>query len=300
MIPKNSVNNNDWLHSLHLYLDQSVKPVIWITNEIINSIQAQRTLLFEASYFDIRMQKHTILKQPQPYSSCLADLTKIDSYQSECYAKAFSSFNTSYHYTNCVSMCKQKYLGEKCKFQSNLYGPVYFTNMDSLNYNTIYFDSPDDKRNCFIQSSNISSDYLNNCDCPLECQKDLYTFDVSMSNVDTVRKYKEIIIYFEEMTETVISEEVKTRWTDLISNLGGILGLFSGFSFLSIIELVEIGVQAALIYLEEKKKKLRVRPNNQQFTNQNQQAEMNQNQQHATILPKVSFLVIFFICLNIV
>ena len=47
-------------------------------------------------------------------------------------------------------------------------------------------------------------------------------------------------IYFEESTETIISEDTKYKIADLVANLGGTIGLFTGFSFLSLIELIEI------------------------------------------------------------
>ena len=56
-------------------------------------------------------------------------------------------------------------------------------------------------------------------------------------------------IYFNEMKETIISEKIKTEMSDLISNLGGLLGLFLGLSFLSLIEFVEIGLQILIVLL---------------------------------------------------
>ena len=255
------VNNNGMVNSLHLYLDPEVNPVIWITNEIVDSSQLPRTLLSNDSYVDIKIKKQTIIKEPQPYSNCLDDLTSADSYPSECFAKTFQSHpETSYRYTDCINMCKQKYLGEKCQFQSDLYGPKYFTNMEYFGYNNIYYDSNDDKKGCFqSSSSNIPSDYLETCDCPLECKTEEFTFDVSASSFG---KFREVIIFFDQMKETVITEEPKTSLEDLISNLGGIIGLFTGASFLSIIEFVEIGVLASIIFSDDKKRRSKIAPIN--------------------------------------
>jgi hypothetical protein len=143
-------------------------------------------------------------------------------------------------------MCKQKYLGEKCQFQSDLYGPKYFTNMDYFGYNNIYYDSNDNKKECFqSSSSNIPSEYLETCDCPLECKTEEFPVDISTSDFGS---FREVNIFYDQMKETVITEEPKTSLGDLISNLGGIVGLFTGASFLSIIEFVEIGVLAAILY----------------------------------------------------
>ena len=49
--------------------------------------------------------------------------------------------------------------------------------------------------------------------------------------------------------QTFVNEEIKTQLADLISNIGGFLGLFLGLSFLSLIEFVEILIQIVLILL---------------------------------------------------
>ena len=63
-------------------------------------------------------------------------------------------------------------------------------------------------------------------------------------------------IYFNEMKETIISEKVKTEPSDLISNLGGLLGLFLGLSFLSLIEFVEIGLQILIVLFSKNDNKI--------------------------------------------
>ena len=47
-------------------------------------------------------------------------------------------------------------------------------------------------------------------------------------------------IYYDDLLYTQISQHPKVLLIDLISNIGGILGLFLGVSFLSIIELIEL------------------------------------------------------------
>ena len=135
--------------------------------------------------------------------------------------------------------------------------------MDYLNYNDIYYFSGDQTtKECFVSSSSdISSDYLASCDCPLECKSEEYTLDISSSGFGN---FKEIVIFYDQLKETVITEEPKTRLNDLIANIGGILGLFSGFSFLSMIELVEILVQVILIYLDDRKSRSKVKPRQDQ------------------------------------
>jgi hypothetical protein len=130
---------------------------------------------------------------------------------------------------------------------------------------------------CIINSSILfskNSFYLNECDCPYECEKTYYTYTSSISLFPTLqysnyifqsdlikRKYPNITyqqlkksvarvqIFFDEMKETVVEESVKTELSDLISNLGGTLGLFLGLSFLSLIEFVEVLLQALFVLI---------------------------------------------------
>ena len=61
-------------------------------------------------------------------------------------------------------------------------------------------------------------------------------------------------IYYDELRETVINQEAKMSWTDLVSNIGGSLGLFLGMSFLSIVEFIELFIRTILIILKKDNK----------------------------------------------
>ena len=54
-------------------------------------------------------------------------------------------------------------------------------------------------------------------------------------------------IYFEQLSYTEISQNAKTELVDLVSNIGGLLGLFIGTSFLSFVEIIEIFIEVFVI-----------------------------------------------------
>jgi hypothetical protein len=53
------------------------------------------------------------------------------------------------------------------------------------------------------------------------------------------KTFYSINVYYQNLKYTLISQHPKTELFGLYSNIGGTLGLFLGFSFISIIELFE-------------------------------------------------------------
>ncbi len=46
-------------------------------------------------------------------------------------------------------------------------------------------------------------------------------------------------VYFTDLSETIIEERPVYSFVEVISNLGGLLGLYLGFSLLTVLEIVE-------------------------------------------------------------
>ena len=54
-------------------------------------------------------------------------------------------------------------------------------------------------------------------------------------------------VYYDELEYTLIRQQPKIEPFGLISNIGWTLGLFIGFSFISILELIEIVAELVFI-----------------------------------------------------
>ena len=101
--------------------------VVFISNETIDSRVDTGIKLSPGTSTDIKLSIYTIIKQPQPYSNCLNGLISPDSYNSECYKKTIQkSKSGNYHYTDCQNMCLQKLIGDRCSFQTDIVGPIYY------------------------------------------------------------------------------------------------------------------------------------------------------------------------------
>ena len=99
--------------------------------------------------------------------------------------------------------------------------------------------------------------------CPLEC--DSFSYDLnkdsimvkSISNLfdfntnDNVsRAFYALRVYYDDLKYTLIRQQPKIELFGLISNIGGTLGLFIGFSFISLLELFEVLAELIFIRFE--------------------------------------------------
>lgn len=107
-------------------------------------------------------------------------------------------------------------------------------------------------------------DYDTNCfeHCPRECDSIKYEYEPQdLGGVAAVGDHViplsnssfSICIYFQDLKYTEISQKPKTTWSDLISKIGGTLGLFIGVRLLSLMEIfqfvIEIGKMFAKTYV---------------------------------------------------
>jgi hypothetical protein len=123
----------------------------------------------------------------------------------------------------------------------------------------------------YIKVFSASSSAINDCDCPLECETTSYTYSTSCSDypsnytfsnnliksstiLNQIQTYEElkrsvleVNIFYDDLKTTTITQDAKTSLSDFISSIGGTLGLFLGFSFLSFIELFEVILNILII-----------------------------------------------------
>lgn len=111
--------------------------------------------------------------------------------------------------------------------------------------------------------------------CPLGCNKMTYSFAASTTNFPTAaygnkllknsfvsKKYPNISlaelekrlvalnIYYPKLSYSFVSEQQQYTITDLISSIGGSLGLLLGASLLSLMEVVDLFLRIFMIFLD--------------------------------------------------
>jgi hypothetical protein len=74
------------------------------------------------------------------------------------------------------------------------------------------------------------------------CDSTFYTHSISLAayHNDPATSFR---VFYSSLKVATISETPKTQLFDLISNIGGIFGLFIGISFVTLFELAEIFIE---------------------------------------------------------
>jgi len=183
----------------------------------------------------------------QPYSECLSE-SQMDASNYEFY-KAIKQSNQSYRQSDCFILAIQKFIIENC----GCYSPI------TLSLNSKIPCSDTNQSVCFVEkyelylSDNISINYLEKC--PRECNTQSYNTVVStlafpsklyalqlINNSKIVSQFPNESLSVEKLTRSVLSMKIyykdlsyslttelqKNKLIDLISNIGGILGLYIG------------------------------------------------------------------------
>jgi acid-sensing ion channel, other len=207
--------------------------------------------------YNVAIQKTFSYKTPVPYSEC-EYLTSFTS----TYSNVLKVANKTYRQFECFKLCLQQLVIDNCECFWTRYIPLDKFTQPCLNLTQLY---------CVYTQQNefkITEECLKQC--PLECST--VTYDVKTSSLDfpsqsffnflvndtsfidlwendtstkftVANSYLYLIslkIYYPNTQFTLISESPKTAIFDLISQIGGSLGMLLGFSIFHLVELFEI------------------------------------------------------------
>jgi len=215
----------------------------------------------------IDLSRTLTYRQPSPYSDC----QDLSSFKSEIYDYIKSTNNGEYRQKKCFNLCFQRFIIEKCQ--------CFYTYFPIFDYVYIKQIKPcaDPKQTLCL--NDVGLKFTNNIketcasECPLECE--YVTYETSMSQLDypnrqhfddlrtrnkeyenmSLEEYKRthlrLNIHFKSNDYTEIREMPKMTPIELISNLGGVLGIFLGLSIFTFVEVFEILLRLAIIVLRK-------------------------------------------------
>ena len=254
-------------------INQNYGAVLYIGNQSFYPNQFEKILLPVGFETNILVSRSFTSKLSSPYSDCIfkKDITN--------YKELFSNYE--YSQTMCLAYCLEELIVELCGCYSTLFKSLNMTDIKPCtsisNVTCVY------KANLFYLNGNLSSKCLKKC--PNECNHVSLDASVSIINypstsyaniltsdskiqekfsnlINVTKLTNEILsknilsvnVMYKDLDYTLINENANLKVSDLISSIGGILGLFIGVSFLSFVEILEIIVEIIYIKYEFKNK----------------------------------------------
>ena len=204
-------------------------------------------------------------KLGEPYNKCWLESTLFDSN----IFREMLRLNITYSQKKCFDLLAFQQIGKHCDCETDLkhihqncaqkniecLSSVHFRFFDNNNYEILSKQCPFDCSTIDYTTKTSFSD-INYYDFFTKINQSL-TFKPKYGN-ETIsyeslkRTVVDVSIYYEDLSYTLIKQLPKSEPFDLVSNCGGLLGLFIGTSFLSFAELIEMFLEIIFFYLERK------------------------------------------------
>ena len=191
-----NLNRSEGIRLYYFVGDNQVKPM---RTEL--ELAVELNTKSDQNFFNIGIKKTVDMKLPKPFSNCIRSIRSEMSHL----VKKIMEQNMTYRQEYCYELCYYDYLKEY----------AVASNMSiTLAYDLLVFDV---KGNC----SRI---------CPLECVSTSFSvLQSEISNFESDQLW--LNFHYSDRKYTEISQLVKTTEADLVSNTGGVVGLFLDLSF---------------------------------------------------------------------
>ena len=252
----------------HVVMDISTGIQIFIHNASENPGNFEGFKVATATETNFAIRRTFTTNLEYPYTSCRRDL--IGSVKDPSLVNYILNSGYKYRFYDCWNLCYQQTL------------------VNEIGCNDIGIGQINGTRPCVTQDDYLKTDEiflkflasdlttLYDSKCPFEC--DSFDFSITTTNgyfpsnyfvklfqnktpAEIKERYLSLNIFYDTIKYTNIEVTPKTELVDLISNIGGTLGLFLGISWLSFIEIFEIIFNIIAATIEDHKIKKKVYSN---------------------------------------
>jgi len=231
---------------------------IFVHNSSFRPASSESIILKPGSLTNIAVKRTIINKEPFPYSDCI-DLASFK--YSSLFSYSLNSTKT-YRQSDCFNLYLQIDINKSCKCYYLQYPKVPNTDVKPCLNTTELMCASSEYKN-FIEKGIGKYSKL----CPLECNDIIFDMTMSSANFPTLNWYKiqvynknfltkhlmnesttfELLnkkmigvkIFYQYLKYSSIIELKKITFTDLISSIGGMLGLFLGISIFNFIKFID-------------------------------------------------------------
>ncbi len=182
-------------------------------------------------------------KLPEPYNRCLKNVTGFKS--NKTIIDFILNSGESYSQVKCLELCFDLNYIEKnpCNCSNTSLGRVW---QDCFDKRANYY-----RTSCTYTYKNkfYTNSLIKMCSqyCPLEC--DSTSYSVVVSGYVTNDNLTTMQVFYRSLKYTFITQQAKMNIHDIISNIGGTLGLFVGMSFVTLFEMAEIFIESVYLML---------------------------------------------------
>jgi hypothetical protein len=249
---------NVWFDESLEFFNENIGAIIRINNRTIKYAESELDIPLSPGFeTSILLDRKVEKRLKKPYSKCELEADSDDYYDSE-FVTILKNNGIKYSLKYCVSLCYQKYLVSNCNC-TDIEEISFFENVDTCK-------SALEVNHMLKVYNKFIDDYYRECllQCPIECDKNEFIFTQTYSKMFSVRNNLKLLNFFKNKTitpETIRNSLVKlkinynsfsyTKMTEspaknvvsLVSDIGGIMGLFLGMSLLSIVEIFEITIE---------------------------------------------------------
>ncbi len=230
----------DILKDLKIF-SQNMGAVIKLEN---GSNELDLPISFETNIVVDRVYAKQLLS---PYSLCFFENGEWPkSFNTDLY-DIFLKYGIPYNQKDCIELCYQNLAISYCSCldRQSIFLPSwdYCYKSDDVKCLIRAYERFKQDGNSYVHDKCVSS-------CPLECNSTSFQMSSSFSQItlnaaSTVR----VNIFYESLSYIEISETEAKSAIDLISEIGGIMGLFLGLSFMSFMEFFEMLFRILLILI---------------------------------------------------
>jgi acid-sensing ion channel 5 len=238
---------------------------------------------------EIGITRSLFHKLGKPYSNCIEKTYSFNSFKSFYYQEMFTKLNmTKYRHKECQHLCLQDYIKTHCDCLDGSLPIIYDTFDICDTIETI--ECVQNKTSLFYDTSHL----LDSCDahCPNECETERFSLSQAYSRYPTIYYYEYLMnaanimnklddldnvdykyfkernitksliglnIFYDQLHTTHVQEIAEISFGSLLGNIGGCLGLFTGISLLSFIEIFDLVIEFIFTY------RLRIKNNERLF-----------------------------------
>jgi hypothetical protein len=217
-------------------------------------------------YNTIFVKRTFVSRLGEPYNNCKDGLIYPDAFDSSIFKFILTNTKSAYRQSDCFNICQAQYLLNVCNSKVSL-GMTF----------QIYASASNIDKACFQEHwIDFIEKTFDECSpyCPLECSYITYEFKTvafsfafddlmieatnpkitkffpsgyNITYQDLVNSIARVSILYEDFNYSIISQTPQMGIIDLISNMGGLLGLFIG-EFLSLLFLLLFFFKSVYIY----------------------------------------------------